>query len=275
MRSQVLNRPCSVADNPLQLEERPRPVPGPGEVLVRVSACGVCHTDLHIAEGEIALPRLPIVPGHQVVGVVEQAAPPAPGAAASAADLAAGPAPGTRVGLAWLHRACGICPECRRGDENLCGDALFTGCHRDGGFAEYVVAPAEFVYPIPEEFGDVQAAPLLCAGIIGYRALRLSGLRPGERVALWGFGASAHIALQLARHRGCPVDVFTRGREHRRLAMELGAAWAGGAEDRPPAAADRAILFAPAGSLIPPALRGLAKGGTLAIAVIHLDGVPA
>jgi propanol-preferring alcohol dehydrogenase len=263
MRAQVLDEPGPAERGPLRLDERPVPEPGAGELLIRVRACGVCHTDLHLVEGEIPLPRLPIVPGHQVVGVVEKAG-----------EGVARPRPGERVGVAWLHRTCGACDHCARGAENLCDRALFTGCHVDGGYAEYLLAPADFVYALPEEFPDAAAAPLLCAGIIGYRALRLSGAEPGERVALFGFGASAHITLQVAAHRGCEVYVFTRSEEHRRLALSLGAAWSGQAGEAAPALADRAILFAPAGRLIPPALRALRKGGTLAIAVIHLDVVP-
>ncbi|HET6277999.1 MAG TPA: alcohol dehydrogenase catalytic domain-containing protein, partial [Candidatus Polarisedimenticolia bacterium] len=184
-------------------------------------------------------------------------------------------AAGDRVGVAWLNRACGRCAYCRRGEENLCDRARFTGYHVDGGFAECMVAPQDFVYALPERFSDVQAAPLLCAGIIGYRALRLSGAQPGERLALFGFGASAHITLQIARYRGCEVFVFTRSAEHRRLARSLGAAWAGQAGEDAPAPSDRAILFAPAGRLIPAALQALRKGGTLASAVIHLDLIPA
>jgi propanol-preferring alcohol dehydrogenase len=263
MWAQVLETTRPVEAGPLHLEEVAVPEPGPGEILIRVVACGVCHTDLHIAEGEIALPQLPLVPGHQVIGEVEKAG---PGAGRFAL--------GTRVGVAWLNRTCGRCAFCERGEENLCDRARFTGYHVDGGYAECIVAPQEFVYPLPDRFSDVEAAPLLCAGIIGYRALRLSGAQPGERLALFGFGASAHITLQIARHRGCEVFVFTRSDDHRRLARSLGAAWAGQAGERAPAPADRAILFAPAGRLIPPALRALRKGGTLASAVIHLDVIP-
>ncbi|HKN46663.1 MAG TPA: alcohol dehydrogenase catalytic domain-containing protein, partial [Candidatus Polarisedimenticolia bacterium] len=241
MQAHVLTTPRPIAEGPLSPLDRPVPEPRDGEVLIRVRACGVCHTDLHIVEGEIPLPRLPLVPGHQIVGVVERGG---PGATRHAR--------GTRVGVAWLHWACGRCPFCRRGQENLCDSARFTGYHADGGYAEHVVAPQDFVYVLPPSYSDEQAAPLLCAGIIGYRALRVSGLEPGERLALFGFGASAHIALQIARHRRSAVDVFTRSEEHRRLALRLGAAWAGQAGEAPPALADRAILFAPAGRLIPP-----------------------
>ena len=263
MKALVLAEPRPVEDSPLRLRDLPIPDPGEGEVLLRVRVCGVCHTDLHIAEGEIPLPRLPLVPGHQVVGIVERH-----GAGVSA------PVIGARVGVAWLHQACGRCRYCAAGNENLCDTARFTGYHVDGGYAEFLTAPAPFVYPLPEGFSDEQAAPLLCAGIIGYRALRLCGAQAGERLALYGFGASAHITLQIARHRGCEVFVFTRSAVHRRLALDLGAAWAGQAGEAAPDLADRAILFAPAGRLIPAALRALRKGGTLAIAVIHLDAVP-
>ena len=259
----VLSETASIASGPLRLEERPVPQPGDREVLVRVRACGACHTDLHIAEGEVLPPRLPIVPGHQVVGVVERG-----GARTSRFT------PGARVGVAWLNRTCGGCEFCTRGEENLCDEARFTGYHVDGGYAEFIVAPERFVYGLPDVYTDVTAAPLLCAGIIGYRALRLSGVGPGDRLALYGFGASAHITLQVARHRGCRVFVYTRSKEHRRLALDLGADWAGQAGDAAPALSDGAILFAPAGRLIPEALRSLRKGGTLASAVIHLDAIP-
>jgi alcohol dehydrogenase, propanol-preferring len=263
MQAQVLTRPGPVGEGALRMQERPVPEPGPEELLIRVRACAVCHTDLHVVEGEIPLPRLPIVPGHQVIGVVERA------------DGEGSPRRGERVGVAWLCYACGACAFCRSGRENLCEQARFTGYHADGGFAEFLTVRRDFVYRVPERFSDVEAAPLLCAGIIGYRALRLSEAEPGERLALFGFGASAHLTLQIARHRGCEVFVFSRSEEHRRLAMDLGAAWAGEAAGSPPALADRAILFAPAGRLVPAALRALRRGGTLAIAAIHLDQLPA
>jgi alcohol dehydrogenase, propanol-preferring len=204
------------------------------------------------------------VPGHQVVGVVE-----------SAGRDAKRFAPGDRVGVAWLHSTCGVCRFCLEGSENLCDRARFTGYDVDGGYAEFLLAPEDFVYAIPAAFADAAAAPLLCAGIIGYRSLRLSGAAPGERMALFGFGASAHLTLQIARHLGCEVQVFTRSAERRRLARDLGATWAGQAGEMAPAPADRAILFAPSGRLVPHALRALRKAGTLAIAVIHLDEIPA
>jgi propanol-preferring alcohol dehydrogenase len=244
--------------------ERPRPEPGEGEVLIRVEACGVCHTDLHIAEGELPPHRSEVIPGHQAVGTVAGAGP-------GVSDLPVG----ARVGVAWLHRACGVCAFCRRGLENLCVAASFTGYDVDGGFAEYLTAPAAFIYPIPEAFTAAEAAPLLCAGIIGYRSLRLSDVGPGERLGLFGFGASAHLALQVARHWGCEVYVFTRGASHRMLAGALGAAWVGRMEDTPPEMVDAGIVFAPSGRVVVEALRHLRPGGTLAVNAVHLDGIPA
>jgi propanol-preferring alcohol dehydrogenase len=229
---------------------------------VRVEACGLCRTDLHIVDGEIPLPALPIVPGHQAVGTVVA------GEGGKARELE-----GARVGVAWLRSACGACADCRRGDENLCGGALFTGYHRNGGFAEYVAAPAEFVHPLrsPE---PLRIAPLLCAGIIGWRALKRAGLGRGENVGLYGFGSSAHIALQCARLRGNRVFVVTRGERHLELAREMGAAWAGGAGERPPEPLDRAVIFAPAGELLRDALEAVRRGGTVASACIHMTPVP-
>ncbi|MBE3575856.1 MAG: zinc-dependent alcohol dehydrogenase family protein [Firmicutes bacterium] len=302
MRAMVLRRPAPAEEKPLQLSRVPVPSPGPGEVLIHVHACGVCHTDLHTVEGELSLPRLPLVPGHEIVGTVVAVGPAAAagagtGAAARATEPAAAPAAplqvGDRVGVPWLHWACGQCDYCRNGQENLCPSARFTGLQADGGYAEYCIAPVDFVVPIPERFGDLEAAPLLCAGIIGYRSLRLSGIRPGGRLGLFGFGASAHLALQVARFWGCSVYVFTRSEAHRRLALELGATWAGPADEPAgldpgpgqgagPAGAgpegaglDAAVTFAPVGSLIPAALRRLRPGGTLAVNAIHLDGLPA
>jgi len=279
MTAMVLHQPRPAEDRPLAAARVPVPRPGAGEALVRVSACGVCHTDLHTVEGELELPRLPLIPGHQAAGVVvavgtpgEQAGP--PGARPSPAV-----AVGDRVGITWLYDACWACEFCRRGLENLCPSVRFTGLHADGGYAGYVVAPVRVLVPLPAGFDEIQAAPLLCAGVIGYRSLRLTGLRPGEPLALFGFGASAHLVLQVAVHWGCPVYVYTRSAEHRQLARELGAAWAGPAEavqgpDAPPKARG-AITFAPAGALIPLALQALEPAGVLAINAIHLDGVPA
>jgi propanol-preferring alcohol dehydrogenase len=272
MRAMRLHQPGSAEGDPLRLEEVPIPEPQAGEVLVRVEACAVCHTDLHIVEGELPPHRLPVIPGHQVVGRVVQAvrdveAPPGSGGTSAADDRRGGspaPAAGDRVGVAWLHRACGRCAFCRRGQENLCAAPLFTGYDVDGGYAEYLTAPADFVYPIPEGLSAETAAPLLCAGIIGYRALRLAGTEPGSRLGLFGFGASAHLALQVARSA-----------ERRRLAEALGAAWAGGPDDEAPAPLDAAVVFAPAGRVVVDALRRLRPGGTVAVNAIHLDGLPA
>jgi propanol-preferring alcohol dehydrogenase len=228
-----------------------------------VQACGVCHTDLHLVEGDIALPRLPVVPGHQIVGRVD-----------ALGEGVARCAVGDRLGVPWLHSTCGLCDFCRRGLENLCENACFTGQHVDGGFAEYMVVPADFAYAIPSGFPDEQAAPLLCAGIIGYRSLRLCEIQPGERLGLYGFGASAHVTIQVARHWGCEVYVFTRSEVHQQHARDLGAVWVGQAEDTPPEELDGAITFAPAGWLVPEALRVLRKGGTLAINAIHMSPIP-
>ena len=263
MKAMVLREPKPAEENPLLMTDLPLPEPAPGQVRLRVRACGVCHTDLHLVEGEIALPKLPVVPGHQIVGQVD-----------SLGDGVTRFALGDRVGVPWLYSTCGKCDYCRRGMENLCDDARFTGQHADGGFAEYMVVPADFAYPIPGGFPDEQAAPLLCAGIIGYRSLRLSEIQPGGRLGLYGFGASAHVTIQVARNWGCEVYVFTRSERHRRHALELGAAWVGRAQDSPPAELDSAITFAPAGWLVPEALRVLRKGGTLAINAIHMSPIP-
>ena len=248
----------------LQLAELPLPEPGAGQVRLRVLACGVCHTDLHIVEGDIHPPRLPLTPGHQVVGVVD----------ALGTGDSGGLRIGERIGLPWLHQTCSQCDFCRRGQENLCPLARFTGFHVDGGFAEYMLAAASGVLPLPVGITDEQAAPLLCAGIIGYRALRLADLQPGERLGLVGFGASAHLAIQLARFWGCPVYVFTRSAAHRQHALKLGAVWVGEAGESPPHALDRAVIFAPSGSLVPITLDKLRPGGTLAINAIHMTPIP-
>jgi propanol-preferring alcohol dehydrogenase len=274
MRALVLHRQDSIEKRPLACEETAVPAPAAGEVLVRVRACGVCRTDLHVVEGDLPLRRSPIVPGHQVVGEVVAAA-------EGAGPLPAGLRPGERVGVAWLRRTCGECSYCRRGRENLCDRAEFTGWTADGGFAEYTVVPADFAYRLPVGFSDLEAAPLLCAGIIGYRALRLTGLGErseawrGARLGLFGFGAAGHVAIQLARFRGADVYVFTRDRDrHQALAAELGAAWVGGAAAEPPVKLDAAIIFAPAGELVPSALKALDKGGTLVLGGIHMSLVP-
>jgi propanol-preferring alcohol dehydrogenase len=263
MRRLRFHSPKPIEDQPLVVEEGPTPEPGAGQVRIRIRTCGVCHTDLHIAEGDIHPPHLPVTPGHQVVGVVEEL-----GAGVDAALL------GQRVGLPWLYNACGTCEYCQRGEENLCAQARFTGFDVDGGFAEAMIAEANYVLPIPESIGDRDAAPLLCAGIIGYRSLHKADLQPGERLGLFGFGASAHLAIQVARHWNCEVYAFTRSAEHRQHAEDLDAAWVGGAEDHPPAALDRAVIFAPAGPLVPMALGKLRPGGTLAINAIHMSDIP-
>jgi propanol-preferring alcohol dehydrogenase len=227
MKAMVLSAQRPVGERPLSLEEVPTPVPGPGELLLRVLACGVCHTDLHIVEGELPAHKLPIIPGHQIVGVVERMGP-----GATRFQI------GERVGVPWLAWACGHCPFCRSGRENLCPHARFTGYDIDGGYAEYVVAAEDFAVVLPDAFPDLQAAPLLCAGVIGFRALRLCEVKKGESLGLFGFGASAHIVLQVAQHLGCRVYVFSRSEEHRALATGLGAAWAGHAGEEPPEKCD-------------------------------------
>jgi len=263
MRAMLLERPAPIESRPLRLVERPVPEPGPGELRVRVRVCGVCRTDLHVVEGDLPPRREAIVPGHQVVGVVDK--------------LGAGClrfAIGQRIGIAWLHHTCGVCVHCRRGAENLCPDARFTGWHADGGYAEFALVREDFAYALPDAIGDAEASPLLCAGIIGYRALRRANIRPGARLGLYGFGASAHIAIQVARHLGCRVFVMTREARHRALAGALGAEWTGAATDPPPEPLDSAVLFAPAGDLVPPALAALDRGGTLALAGIYLTQIP-
>ncbi len=260
----VLEKPADVQAGPLVLRDVPVPEPGPGRVRVRVQVCGVCRTDLHIVEGELPQAKRPVVPGHEVVGIVDQV-----GKGVSTVRE------GDRVGVAWLQETCGRCEFCRAGRENLCGQARFTGYHVDGGYAEYLLVPAVFVYPLPPALSDDETAPLLCAGIIGYRALRLSGVKPGQRLGLYGFGASAHITIQVARHWGCAVYVCSLRDQHRTLARELGAVWVGEATDMPPDKLHGAIIFAPAGDIVPPALRALEKGGTVAIAGIHLTPIPA
>ncbi len=259
----VLGHTADVGTSPLQLREVPTPEPGPGEILVRVSVCGVCRTDLHVVEGELPNLALPLIPGHQAVGTVNQV-----GADVTERTV------GERVGIAWLQHTCRVCEFCTSGRENLCERARFTGYQVDGGYAAYALVPAAFAYPIPPIFTDEEAAPLLCAGIIGYRALRLSGIQPGQRLGLYGFGASAHIAIQIARQWGCRVYVSSLKPEHQRLAHELGAAWVGGATESPPDKLHSSIIFAPAGELVPPALRALERGGTLALAGIHLTPTP-
>ena len=263
MRAAVLERPLPVADGPLVLATRPDPVPAPGELLLRVETCAVCRTDLQICEGDIEARRLPVVPGHQAVGTVE--------ALGEGVD---GWAVGDRAGVAWLAGACGACARCDSGRENLCEGAEFTGWDRDGGYAERLTVRADYAHPLPAALDPVEAAPLLCGGIIGYRALRLSGIEAGGRLGLYGFGASAHLALQIATHRGCEVFVATRSERDRERALALGAAWAGAPHDPPPVALDAAVTFAPAGEVVVAALRAIDRGGTVAVNAIHLDRIP-
>jgi len=263
MRAMLLSEPGPIDRDRLELVELPDPEPGPGQVRIRVHACGVCHTDLHEVEGDLALKKRPVVPGHQIVGVVD-----------AVGDGASGALLGQRVGLPWQHASCLACRHCQGDRENLCAEGQFTGWHVDGGYAEYTLAPAAFVHPLPEAFADLAATPLLCGGVIGYRALRLSEIAPGGRLGLYGFGNSAHVAIQVARHWGCEVFVFTRSAAHRAHATELGAAWTGRAEEDPGARLDASIIFAPAGGLVPEALRVLDVGGTLALAGIHMSPLP-
>ncbi|HJO23512.1 MAG: zinc-dependent alcohol dehydrogenase family protein [Myxococcota bacterium] len=263
MRAMELSRAAPVETRPLRAVDCEVPVPMPDEVRVRVEVCGVCRTDLHVVEGDLEVRRSAVIPGHQVIGRVD-----ARGDAAGRFRL------GERVGIAWLRRACGNCRFCARGDENLCLTPQFTGWDADGGYAEFAVVPEDFAYPLPEALVPHEAAPLLCAGIIGYRAWKSAAVPSGGRIGLWGFGGSAHITIQVARHFGCEVYVFSRGDEHRELAEELGAAWVGASFDTPPYPLDGAILFAPAGELVPPALAALDRGAGLAIAGIHLSDVP-
>ena len=263
MKACVLQQPAKIETNPLAFVDVPVPEPGAGEVLVRVSYCGVCRTDLHVVEGELPPRKSPVIPGHQVVGVVERL-----GSGTKANQV------GSRVGIAWLHHTDGTCEYCRSGAENLCDDPAFTGYTVDGGYAEYIVAPQDFVYAIPDAFADEQAAPLLCAGIIGFRCLRVSGIQRGGKLGFYGFGAAAHVAIQVARHWNIDVYAATRDARHQKLALELGAKWAGGTLAEPPVKLDAAIVFAPAGEIVPAALRALRKGGVLVLGGIYMSPVP-
>lgn len=263
MKACVLRASARVETNPLEFAEVAIPEPGEGEVLVRVHACGVCRTDLHIVEGELPARRSPVIPGHQVAGVVEKL-----GRNAQRFAL------GAHVGIAWLHKTDGTCEYCRSGAENLCNAPEFTGYTVNGGYAEYIVAPEDFSYAIPQGFPDEQAAPLLCAGIIGFRSLRLSGIKPGDRLGFYGFGAAAHVAIQVARYWNAEVYASTRDMRHQKLALELGAVWAGGTFDEPPKKLDAAIVFAPAGEIVPAALKALKKGGVLVLGGIHMSPIP-
>jgi len=263
MKACVLRKPGKVETNPLEYAEVAVPEPGAGEVLIRVKCCGVCRTDLHVIEGELPPRKSPVIPGHQVVGMIEKLG-------TGARVLVQG----ARVGVAWLHHTDGTCEYCRSGAENLCDNPTFTGYTVDGGYAEYIVAPEDFMYEIPAQFHDQQAAPLLCAGIIGFRCLRLSGVKAGGRLGLYGFGAAAHVAIQVARHWNVEVYASTRYERHQKLAMELGAKWSGGTFAEPPVKLDAAIVFAPAGELVPAALAALRKGGVLVLGGIHMSPIP-
>lgn len=257
MRAAVLATP----KDPLQILDAPKPQPAPNEVLLRVRACGVCRTDLHIVDGELPVKKTPLTPGHQIVGIVEDGATP---------ELPRG----TRVGVSWMGGIDGSCPYCRRGLENLCDSPVFTGYTVNGGYAEYAAARSDFVYPLPPELDDLHAAPLLCAGIIGFRSLRVAGVERGDRVGLFGFGASAHLAIAVLHSWDCEVYVSTRGASHRQLAESLGATWVGNETDKPPVELDRAVTFAPSGDVVIAALSSLRKGGIVAINAIHLDRIP-
>jgi alcohol dehydrogenase, propanol-preferring len=264
MRAWVVETPGPIDSGPLRSVDLPDPHPGPGQVRIRVGACGVCRTDLHLAEGDLLPHRPRTVPGHEIVGVVDEL-----GSGTDRFRI------GDRIGAAWLRGTCGRCRWCRSGRENLCSDATFTGWDADGGYAELTVVPEAYAYRLPGALDDVRAAPLLCAGIVGYRALRRAELPPGGRLGIYGFGASAHVVAQVAIAQGAVVHVLTRSAEARELALELGAASAGAADAAPPEPLDSAVLFAPAGELVPVAMRALDQGGTLAVAGIHLSDVPA
>jgi propanol-preferring alcohol dehydrogenase len=263
MKACLLHSPSAIETNPLGYAEAPVPQPGSGEVLVRVRACGVCRTDLHVVEGDLPPRKSPVIPGHQVVGIVERQ-----GENTRRFRI------GERVGIAWLHRTDGTCEYCKAGAENLCDNPLFTGYSVDGGYAEYIVAPEDFMYALPAGLPEEQAAPLLCAGIIGFRSLRLSGIAAGGRLGFYGFGAAAHVAIQVARHWNVEVLACTRDVRHQELALELGALWAGDTYDQPPKKLDAAIVFAPAGEIVPAALKALKKGGTLILGGIHMSPIP-
>ncbi len=261
MKAAILTSPRPIAQRPLRIDETTRPKLKPGHVLLRVRACGVCRTDLHIAEGELAPQHRGMIPGHQIVGEVIDG---------STKEMPVG----ARVGVSWIGGIDGTCPYCQRGEENLCDHPTFTGYSVPGGYAEYTLARADFVFPLPGALDDLHAAPLLCAGIIGFRSLRVAGVKRGERVGLFGFGASAHLAISVLQAWKCEVYVSTRGESHRKLAAAMGATWVGSETENPPVELDRAITFAPAGDVVVAALASLRKGGVVAINAIHLDRIP-
>ncbi|MDD8031063.1 MAG: zinc-dependent alcohol dehydrogenase family protein [Acidobacteriota bacterium] len=262
MKAMVVSEFKPAEELPLRLHDKDQPVPGEKEILLKIKYCGVCHTDLHTVEGELPTVKLPRIPGHQVVGNVE-----------NLGEGAHNFKRGDRVGVAWLYKTCGACRFCRTGRENLCLQAQFTGYQVDGGYAEYMVVSEDFAYKLPENFPEEQAAPLLCAGIIGYRALKLSQVKPGEKLGLYGFGASAHVTIQVARYWDCQVYVFSRSQAHRKHAQELGAIWTGKPDELPPAKLDRAIVFAPIGEVARLALRAVDRGGTVALAGIYMSPI--
>lgn len=263
MKSLQIQHSEPIENNPLKIVESDTFKPNVSQILIRIHACAICHTDLHIIEGELPQKKSPLVPGHQIVGIVE-----------NVGENVTNHKIGDRVGVPWLYSTCGVCDFCKKGSENLCDNAIFTGYDVNGGYAEYIVVKENFAYRIPEKFSDVEAAPLLCGGIIGFRALRLSNIKPGERLGLYGFGASAHIAIQVAKHWGCEVYVFSRSEHHRKLAEQLGAVWTGTADEVPTKPLDSAISFAPVGELVPNALKVLRRGGTLALAGIYMSPIP-
>jgi len=263
MQAMLLKKPDTIENAPLIWSEIPVPEPENNEIRIRIKACGVCHTDLHTVEGDLAIPKLPIVPGHQIVGIVEKK-----GEKVTCFQN------GQRVGVPWLYSVCGKCEYCQQGLENMCMKARFTGLHVNGGYTEAIVINERFAYPIPESFSDSEATPLLCGGIIGYRALKLCKVKKGQHLGLYGFGGSAHITIQIARHWDCDVYVFTRSESHRKLASKLGACWVGDAKDNPPIKMNSSIIFAPAGFLVKEALRVLDRGGTLALAGVTMTPIP-
>jgi propanol-preferring alcohol dehydrogenase len=263
MKAMLLHDFALIDQNPLELTDVLTPEPGADDILIRINVCGVCHTDLHTIEGELPDVKLPIIPGHQIVGIVE-----------CAGSNTSRYKEGDRVGVAWLYSTEDDCKYAQQNKENLCDNARFTGYHVNGGYAEYITIPEKFAYPIPSIFSDQEAAPLLCAGIIGYRALRLSEIKPGQHLGLIGFGASAHVAIQVAIHWGCEVYVFSRSKEHRELARKLGASWAGTSNENPPHKLDSIVNFTPAGPTVLDGMRLLDKGGTQALAGIYMSPIP-
>jgi len=263
MKAMVLEQIAPIDTSPLKLMEMEAPQPAAGEVRLKVRCCAICRTDLHVIEGDLPKQKMPIIPGHQIIGTVE-----------ALGEGCRRLREGQRVGAAWLRHTCGQCGFCRSGRENLCESQQFTGYHADGGYAEYSLVPEDYAYEIPDRFADTEAAPLLCAGIVGYRALKRSNLLDGGKLAIYGFGSSAHVVMQIALHRRCQVYVVTRGEGHRRLARRMGAAWAGEKAEDIPVKVDSAVIFAPVGQLVPPALEKLEKGGTLSLAGIYMTPIP-